>query len=288
MLPNFVVIGAMKAGTSSLWQYLKGHPQVFMAAQKEPQYFCAHRNWNRGQEWYESLFREAGSAIAVGEASTVYTKYPVHAGVPERMARVIPEAQLIYLVRDPIERIRSHYEHVLGLGSENRPVEVAVLEDSKYVNCSRYAFQVVRYLEWFSRDQLLIVTSEDLLNDRRATMGRVFGFLGIDPSWVPPGIDREHHVTRKREPRMFAQRLRRVPGYRRLARAVPSGMKSVYRRIATKSVVDRLGGAGKQGVRLQPIRIPNDVRRELEHRLADDVARLRGFLGPEFDGWGIA
>ncbi|MGH2664000.1 MAG: sulfotransferase family protein [Actinomycetota bacterium] len=277
-LPNFVVIGAMKAGTSSLWEYLKGHPQVFMCLPKEPSFFTEAGTWSRGRGWYESLFRGAGDAIAVGEASTTYTRHPTHSGVPARIASVIPGARLIYVVRDPIERIRSHYQYRTDRGLERRPLAEAVLEHPDYVDYSRYASQIDRCLDWFPKDRLLVVTSEDLRDDRKRTVGRVFRFLGVDPDWVSPGIDAHHNVTDRREPRPFARRLRRVVGYRRIARGVPPAVRSAYRRVAR-----RKRGAGN-GSDL----IPADVRRELERRLAEDVMGLRPFLGDRFHGWGIA
>src|SRR5688572_24468381 len=113
MLPNFFIIGAMKAGTTSLWQYLRRHPEIFMSKLKEPGYFTEELRWDQGIEWYRSLFDDAGSARAVGEASTSYTKWPRFAGIPARMHALVPEARLIYLVRDPGDRIRSHYIHNL-------------------------------------------------------------------------------------------------------------------------------------------------------------------------------
>ncbi|HEY6932832.1 MAG TPA: hypothetical protein VI452_05490, partial [Marmoricola sp.] len=82
-LPNFIVIGAMKAGTTSLYQYLKHHDQVFMPPIKELDFFVAESNWCRGVGWYRHRFRDAGEAPARGEASVAYTQYPAHAGVPE-------------------------------------------------------------------------------------------------------------------------------------------------------------------------------------------------------------
>jgi Sulfotransferase domain len=290
MLPNFIVIGAMKSGTSSLHRWLMSHPQVFMSEDKEPEYFATDRNWSRGQEWYESLFADAGDAIAIGEASTVYTKHPVHHGVPQRMARLVPEARLIYLVRHPLERIRSHYEHSLRLNSESRPLAEAVRDDPKYVNYSRYAFQTDQYLECFPREQLLMVTSEDLRNHREATLSRMFGFLGVDPAWVPPELIEYHH-TRRQEARPFARSLRRLPGYRSFARLAPDGMKAAYRRITTRSTYPWIAPDAKRGEQKRLRRMasmPEDVRRELESRLADDVARLRRFLGTQFHGWGIS
>src|SRR5262245_7209987 len=104
--PNFLVIGAMKCGTSSLYQYLRSHPQVFMPNDPDEVNFFSRRDLERWSEWYRRLFAEAGSAVAIGERSTNYTKYPSIPDVPTRIARSIPDAKLIYLIRDPIERAR--------------------------------------------------------------------------------------------------------------------------------------------------------------------------------------
>src|SRR5437660_1291673 len=85
-LPTFLVIGAMKAGTDALWKYLRGHPQVHMAPTKELDFFAEELNWRRGLGWYEGQFEGAGAAVAIGEASTSYSKHPTHPGVPERIA----------------------------------------------------------------------------------------------------------------------------------------------------------------------------------------------------------
>jgi hypothetical protein len=293
MLPNFFIIGAQKAGTSSLYNYLKSHPQIFMSEDKEPQYFATARNWSRGQDWYESLFDDAGNATAIGEASTVYSKHPVHHDVPERIAGLIPEARLIYLVRHPVERIRSHYEHLhkLGLANGIGPLAVEALEDPKYVNYSRYAYQIDQYLKCFPREQLLVVTTEDMRDDRVATLSRIFGFLGVDTAWVPPKVAKEHGATRNRQTRPLARKLKRLPGYRFGARLAPAGVKAAYRKVATRSTYTWIAPDRRreeEGTLQRMTSLPNEVRRELESRLADDVARLRQFLGPRFDGWGIS
>src|SRR4029079_2322923 len=104
-LPTFIVIGAMKAGTTSLARYLGEHPDVFVCSPKEPQFFIESGTWDRGVAWYRELFAGGRDSIARGEASTDYSKLPRHGGVVDRIAEVAPEARIVYLVRDPIERI---------------------------------------------------------------------------------------------------------------------------------------------------------------------------------------
>ncbi|MGH2725476.1 MAG: sulfotransferase family protein, partial [Actinomycetota bacterium] len=90
-VPTFIVIGAMKAGTTSLWRYLRSHPQISMPEEKELDYFIAEKNWTRGRDWYVSRFAGAGDAIAVGEASPEYALAHAYPGVPGRMAELIPD-----------------------------------------------------------------------------------------------------------------------------------------------------------------------------------------------------
>src|SRR5262245_46073038 len=117
-LPTFLVIGAMKGGTTALHTYLGSHPDVFMSDLKEPHFFSSGLGWDKGEEWYCSLFTEAGSATAVGESSTSYSKFPDVRHVPERAISLIPDLRVVYLVRDPIERIRSQYLHHVVMGEE--------------------------------------------------------------------------------------------------------------------------------------------------------------------------
>jgi hypothetical protein len=105
-LPNFLIVGAMKSGTTSLARYLGAHPQAYVAPEKEINFFERGYVWNRGVDWYASRFEGAGDALAVGEASPSYMYWPT---AIERMASVVPDARLIALLRDPVERAYSHY-----------------------------------------------------------------------------------------------------------------------------------------------------------------------------------
>src|SRR5687768_751449 len=124
MLPTFVIIGAMKCGTTSLHYYLAEHPDVCMSEVKETNFFVAELNYARGLPWYESLFPRR--AAACGEASPVYAATWRFAGIPERMHAVLPRARLIYIVRDPVERMVSQYKHTFARGEEHRTLSVAL------------------------------------------------------------------------------------------------------------------------------------------------------------------
>lgn len=276
MLPNFLVIGAMKSGTDSLYQYLRAHPQVFMPDWKEPHYFTEELNWPRGRGWYEALFDAAGSVPAIGEASTSYTKYPTHKAIPERIASVVPHVRLIYLVRHPIERLRSQYLHEVLLGTERDPIEKALVTQPRYLDYSRYALQISEFLKVFSADQLLVITSESLRHSRTETLRRVFSFLGIDASWDGNALLHEYHRTaEKRVTRPFIRGLQGTRAYRALSSVVPRKVKDKVRPVIT------------WGIDPQRASIPESLERELRASLVDDIAGLREFLGPHFDGWGL-
>jgi hypothetical protein len=282
-LPTFLVIGAMKAGTTSLYHYLRSHRQIFMPRVKELDFFAEAGNWNRGLDWYRRQFADADGALARGEASTLYTKYPHHQGVPERIAAVLPEARLIYVVRNPIERMRSHYQHRVKIGAEADPPEVALFSHPTYLDCSRYGMQLERYLDHFPREQILVVTSEALRSDRQATVQQVYRFLGVDADVVPDVLGTVFYRTQQRRtyppPIWWARRMlkRHVPQAKRAKELVDSVLS---RQPATAAAVER-----------EPSRAEGLLSPELTERLADllreDVARLSRYMPPGFDGWGL-
>jgi len=208
VLPNFLIIGAAKAGTTSLYHYVASHPEAFMPSRKELSFFCEEFNWKRGIDWYEDHFRGSETAVAVGEASPRYTVFPLYGGVPERIAGLIPNARFIYLVRHPIERMQSHYLDNVIHGLEKRPVEAAFSAEPFYLTSSKYALQIEQYLTHFDRSRILIIRSDDMKRDRASTLSRVFSFLGIDPGWTTPVFDEEFlRMSERRTPKRFFRKL---------------------------------------------------------------------------------
>lgn len=274
MLPSFLVIGAMKAGTTSLHRYLRAHPQVFMPEEKELDFFVAERHWSRGRDWYEAQFAGAEGAAAVGEASPTYTMYPWFSGVADRVAELLPQVQLVYCVRHPVERMRSHYLHELEKGRERAPIGRALLANRRYLDASRYAMQLEQYLARIPRERIQVITAEQLRDDRAATVGRVLAFLGVDLEYPDsPVLDREFHRTSdKRLRRPLVEAALRMPGTRAAARLAPRPV----RRLASRRVDTGRAGA-----------IPEALEARLRAELRSDVGRLRAHVGGEFDGWGI-
>lgn len=220
-------------------QYLRHHPQICMADTKELNFFVETRNWGQGLRWYRRHFRPARMEVAIGEASPQYAMAHCFPGVPERIRSVLPDAKVVYLVRDPIERMQSHYLHEVANGKQTRPLAEAMREGFGYIATSRYGFQLDAYLEHFDAARIHVVDATRLRQDREATVRGVLAFVGVDPGYVPANLKRMAHTT---------------------------DSKGVDTSGAALSAVDR---------------------RLLAELFQPEVAALRRWLGPEFDGWGL-
>jgi hypothetical protein len=272
-LPNLVVIGGLKCGTTSLHHYLNLHPEVQMSRPKELNFFVAELNWPLGADWYASHF--AGGAAVRGESSPHYTNLPRFDGVAERMSSLIPDACLIYMVRDPLDRALSHYLHNVAGGYESRPLDTALIDpDSAYVDRSRYAMQLHAYRDRYPDDRIEIVTREELKRRREETMRRLFEFLGVDPSFSSPQFSREWETgTGKRSGRFrLLDRAVRLPGLRALDRnfdRLPESLRWLVERL----VHDPEGAAVERPT------LPDPVRERLEELLRPDTERLEAMIG---------
>jgi hypothetical protein len=283
MLPNLIVIGAAKCGTTSMHRYLGQHPDVWMAAPegthlKSMRFFWSE-DWRERREWYEAHFES--SCPVRGEATPAYTAYAFHPGVPERMHELIPEAKLIYLVRDPIERILSHWvQRRSDLDSTpfERYMEEYERPDNPIVCPSRYWTQIQQYLPFYDPAQLLIVDQHDLKTRRRETMREVFRFIGVDESFDSPEFDVERNTRAdKHGLRTGAMRLWE-PVLWPASRAVPRRVRDVVRAPANKL----LYGPVRERPQLTP-----EMSARLREHLAPEVEALREFTGKPFASWSL-
>jgi hypothetical protein len=254
-LPSFVIIGAMKSGTSSLHHYLSQHPEICMSAEKEPNFFIEARNFGKGLDWYRSLFADPTKVL--GEASPAYSKRHRYRGVPERLHGLVPDVKLVYILRDPVERIVSHYLHNRILGRERRCLTEAVgarFYQNNYVRTSMYGFQLEAFLQKFPMEQILIVTSEDLGDERSETLRRIFRFIGVDPGFKGSDFDRLFNQTPVAGPAAGDKEV------------LPSWQGS-----------DALGRPA----------LVSEHRDRLAAHLARDVERLRALTGLRFERWSL-
>jgi hypothetical protein len=276
-LPTFLIIGTMKGGTTSLHRYLRQHPDVFMPERKEFNFFLEEyagppidppeeRNWSRGIPWYERQFAGAEHERAVGEASANYSRYPTYPGVAERIAEVIPNVKLIYLVRNPIDRVFSHYLHDFANGREKRPLHIAVRRDDRYLAPSRYAIQVERYLRAFSPGQVLLLKTDDLLARRAETVQRVLEFIGVDSN-VHLRLDFEAHRS--------SEKLKRT-------RALTFASQSRYRRFVPRPIRQRLRQLLGNSLDTSKIEVDAETREFLMAQFVPDVRRLSEIAEDDF------
>ena len=279
MLPNLLIIGAQKCGTTSLHAYLDLHPDVHMAAEKELDFFIADRAWRNGPGWYAQRFRD--DAAVRGEASPNYTAWPVWDGVPERAASLVPGARLVYLVRDPIERIESHYLQ-RRLEDGQRGDIATVIGDvgdpqNLFVARSRYATQLERWLEHFDQEHVLVLEAEDLRRDRRRAVQAVLAHVGLEDRIDPAALAGEHHRSQdKAELAEGAARLR-ASAVGRVIEVVPARVRA--------PVTQRLRAALSHPVDRQEL--PAELRERLAELLAPEAQRLRALTGRRFESWSL-
>ena len=277
-LPNLLVIGAAKAGTTSLHRYLSRHPEIFMSRIKELKLFI-HDDWRERLDRYRTNFPAA--APVRGESSPAYSMHPWWPGVPERVSEVIPEAKLIYMVRDPVERLLGQYVEMRIAHQEDRPIDRALADYDRPSNRlampSRYAYQLDRWRARFPDSRILVLDQRDLLESRGNTLSRVFSFLGVDPAFESPEFERLHN---KRQGKMRANRLG-VWLYSRgwLSRAQDAS------RMLPDAVRERL----KLAV-AEPVPTPSldpGLRAALEAYLREDADRLREYTRQRFEHWSV-
>ncbi|MGF1540457.1 MAG: sulfotransferase domain-containing protein [Pleurocapsa sp.] len=207
IMPSFIIIGAKKCGTTSLFHYLSGHPNIGAPTWKEISYFNIH--FARGSLWYKSFFpislpKLDSQDLITGEATASYICHPQ---APQRIAETLPDVKLIALLRNPVDRAYSHYHHTKRIGRENLSFEEAIAQEDlrvkqlehesqelglksspaynyTYLSSGLYAEQLKNWLKLFNKQQLLILRSEDFFDRPEAIFKQVLNFLKL-PDWSP-------------------------------------------------------------------------------------------------------
>ncbi len=181
-LPDFLIIGAAKCGTTSLHQQLNQHPDIYFPAIKEPTFFSEHGvgTWHKGIDWYSSLFADAQANQLTGEASTSYSKAFWYGDAPEKIHQLIPQAKLIYLIRDPIDQIISHYLHIRYDELDTRTLDERLLGDDFLLKVASYAYQLEQFLPFYTKQQIHIIRLDDYIDHNALEMQKLYEFLSID------------------------------------------------------------------------------------------------------------
>jgi hypothetical protein len=289
MLPNFLVIGAAKAGTTSLHWYLGEHPDVFMSPAKDPSFFAYNVDaqgrllWGepelhafpvRTQAEYERLFQDVGGATAVGEASTMYLECPQAA---ERIRQLLPDTRIICSLRQPVDRAYSDY--VMYLRQAGRRFEPARDLDpgaawadpgSRWMKIGRYHEQLLRYYERFPRQRIQAVLFDDLQRDPRGFMAELYGFLGVDPAFVPD-LDLPHSAGGLPASPLFERLL--VRGAQSAVKPwVPLRAANWMRRLRSRT--------------LRPTPpLPAEMRQQLTEHFRADIVSTSELIGRSLEHW---
>lgn len=208
MLPDFIIIGAQRSGTTSLFNYLNQHPEIHPSFPKEIHYFSNH--YHKGSNWYRSHFpltinkkinvSYRKQNFITGEATPYYLNHPLAA---ERVFKLVPNVKLIVLLRNPVDRAYSHYQHQVKMGTENLPFDEAIdaeetrisgeverikqekeyrsfnLQNYSYLSRGIYIYQLREWLEYFDRNQMLVMESERLFRNPSHVLKEIYDFLGV-------------------------------------------------------------------------------------------------------------
>ena len=271
-LPSFLVIGAMKAGTTTLYRDIMLNPRVFFPIDKEPENLCHDEVLtDAGRAAYERLFAKAEPGQVCAEASTAYTKHPVFQGAARRAAELLgPELRVVYLVREPIARLASQHRHEVALGKLQTVSDVnrAIREIPRYVDYSRYAMQLQFWLDALGPERVRVIIFERYAADRVRTIEELSRFLGLDP--VTEGIDQERAYNRAEDKRVTRGPLRHL---------VNSGLyRSTIRPLLgpdTRQKLRRLLPKAKKPV----AKLTAESRAWAGEQLAEDTARFVRLLG---------
>lgn len=266
-LPDVVIIGAMKSASTSLHRWLNDQPEVFMAHPKETNFFTT--SWSRGRAWYSEQFDEATPEQLVGESSVNYTDPQLSPRAAERMAEVIPNARLIYVLRHPVERIRSHYRHEVQRRRESRSLIDALSDPgNSYVAHSSYHSALAPYIEHFPREQILVVRFEDLVRPPAPAWSRVLELLSLADRPVP---EEAHNVSAEKAQwtwaMSFAKR-KRLISFGQISK-LPAPVRRVGRALFAR-------GGDAYARKLDESRVP--VPPEVLRPMWEDIARLETWL----------
>ena len=290
-MPDFCIIGAAKAGTTSLDNYLDQHPDIFMCPLKEPHYFSTEAIFDKGAQWYRGLYADAAADQKCGEASTSYTRYPSTADTPRQLYEANPEMRLIYILREPVKRIESECLQAMKFaryvaGDNDMPGNVDAILDylsgdgrdlaTFPIESSDYVMQIDQYLSVFPRNQLLVILMDDLIGNPRETFAQLFHHIGVDPAFQPDQTKRlnrtDDFVEGLRNEQTISQ-LGGFPGVTALKALLPQTIRNLIRSWIAKP-------APAENFELSKAR-----KAALKAHFKDRNRRLAAFLGRDLSPW---
>ncbi|MEP1144660.1 MAG: sulfotransferase domain-containing protein [Henriciella sp.] len=272
--PDIVVIGAMRAGTTTLYEMLRETGLVSVPRMKETDFFL-EKQFSRGLQWLNNQYSDFSKPLV--DMSPNYTRQIIFPGVAKRIYETNPNAKLVYILRDPVKRAVSEYRHGTAMGYDlPTPDELYQNGDTGY-ECSRYFDQLQPYLKYWSIDDIHIIEFEDLVTDQWGTLAKLFKDLGLPD--IP--VDREDLHTNS------ADDLQRVPSWWGQIRNQP--LVEWVRSKTPRDTVTLLKSIFFRGktTDLNAIKFSDRNLQTIRESLIDDVAALRALTGRSFSRWEI-
>jgi hypothetical protein len=313
-LPDFIIIGAAKAGTTSLYAILDRHPDIFMPDVKEPEFFARDELYAKGIASYAKAYASATPEQLTGEASTLYSLAPHFPHTAERIKRNMPKVKLIYVLREPVSRAYSYYlqiiknyQNVTGDLTVHRTFEEFIMPDRKATAAPRemvlsranahlpdvpglcldgsdYVRQIESYLAHFSREAILFVKFESFVRDAAATTREITDFLGLDP--IHADVFADDGVTQNVSRAHFddvaarvavGQMRNRFGGAWAMRKLMPDSGRQWLRRVLTRGA--------KTPAAYEPKPMESATRQLLTDRYAAQRAQLMSMTGLNLDDW---
>ena len=269
-LPSFVIIGAMKSATSTLYEQLLRQPGIFLPELKEPNFFSDDAQYARGLDWYSGLFDDAKATDILGEASTHYTKLPKYPKTVARMRSCLNKPRLIYVMRDPVDRLISQYIHQWSEGEIRCGLDEAITVHRELVAYSCYARQLEPFIEAFGKEAILLVCLDRLTKDPQGELDRVCAFIGY--------AEKAHWDADLSRGNVSADRMRKFPLYDLL---IDHPLAAKLRQTLVPKVA-RTKVRQFFSMRRRPV-LSETMRAKVERIFDDDLAILSDWLGRELD-----
>ena len=292
------IVGAPKSGTTSLYEYLKGHPQVFMSVVKEPCYFAAdlaldHSGnflvYERDAKLYDALWSDAGDATRLGEGST---RYLYSHDAPALIHKASPDARIIAMLRNPVDMIHSLHAHKLAAGTEDiTDFEEALDAEadrhegrripahsnpklSTYRDRGRFGEHLPRWFDEFGRDKVRVIILEDFVKNSPTEFRSLLEFIGVDPSYVPESFSAYNTAHGAR-----SMSIRRLLNSRFPQWLVWGLLPKIIGDTRTRGLVRRFRHSWFHRKPITKDKLSPELRRRLEEDFAPDIARLSSLLG---------
>lgn len=291
-LPDFLIIGSAKSATTTLYEYLCRHPQIYMSTPKEPEFFARDEKYSRGIDWYASLFSSAQPERICGEASTIYTRWPQFPKSAERIYRAVPDVKMIYIMRHPVDRAYSHYAQRIKTAQNTKvqlkvekTFEEKIKSDPFLLDSSNYMNQIEQYLKFFPKESLLFLLMDDLLNNTAQILSEICRFIGVDDEIdlihkapVSANTSR-HHAEWFLRSRITAP-LKKIPGILFIANSLPQETRD-----KTYELLKKLPYTKSVERQYLPQPMLAETREMLLEKFREPNQRLSNFLNRDLSHW---